>query len=128
MSALFARDVFRNDSTALSLRAVGGERESCACFSLCNVEDTAIFRSRIPRWVNSSESPWYVYLCAVYGPPHESGAPPLPFDLASLHFFYHVWPIASCDDRGRTTPRATCAESVCDPWMAPRGTKLRKPQ
>ena len=120
--------------------AGGSGEASCACFSLCNVEDTAVFRSSIPRWVNSSESPWYGYLCSVYGEPHTAGAPPLPFDLGSLNFFYHVWPIASCDASGKASgaprydrpkPKAKCADDVCEPWMAKHGeasaTTARRP-
>lgn len=121
-------------STASSARRVAPV--SCSCFSLCTAEDAAAFRSRVPRWINSTDSPWHGYLLSVYG---ASPAPPLPFDLGSLSYFYHVWPFGSCelaktsaqssllglshdahDVRPRSVPSATCAPEICAPWLEPR--------
>ena len=62
-----------------------GPLTPCSCFSTCNGSDTREFLESIPRVVDDPSSPWVGYLRTVYG----GIAPPLPFNLSRLHFFYH---------------------------------------
>ena len=118
-------------------------RSDCWCFSVCSAEEAATFLNAIPAWIDSSESVWLRYLEAVYGE-----APPLPFHLADVNFFYHsgrprgggrprreMWPMRPCVMRRRTDPasgrpldgmrwvnsttaHAQCPANVCSSWRA----------
>lgn len=62
-----------------------GPSTPCSCFSICDESSTREFLESIPRVVDDPSSPWVGYLRTVYG----GVAPPLPFNLSRLHFFYH---------------------------------------
>ena len=79
-----------------------GSTLGCACFHTCDRYNARRFHESIPAVIESTDSPWYAYLVAVYG------TVPLPFALANLSFFYHndkrwrthhphvPWPMSSC--------------------------------
>ena len=98
----------------------------CVCFATCTLAQTRRFLERMPRFVNTSTSPWYGYLRAVYGP-----AVPLPFALDSLRWIYHgsahwasahpgvVWPMADC-----ISSPPPCAPAECARWTAGADNRL----
>ena len=116
----------------------------CARFSLCSLRELHAFHSQLPL-VESTASPWYGYLVAVYG-----GPVALPFELRQLRLFWKdtpLWrrrsprprvglPLRECVGRPRprewarsisnrsmfTRPDAVqpdCANDVCSQWLPP---------
>ena len=95
----------------------------CRCFELCTLHGVNYFMSKKPAYIQSTDTPWFQYLWAVYGVP-----PALPFALYKLNFYYHhgywwpkdvEWPMAQCTTRGfvdMSTP--LCSSKQCSRWYA----------
>lgn len=96
----------------------------CACFSLCTPEEIRHFLLRLPL-VESTESPWYSYVLAIYN----TNEVPLPIDMRTFGAFQlprgsqsygqlHIpWAQSRCQSAGGRSSAPQCARTVCERWL-----------